>query len=105
MEQKKKALGRGLEQLFDSEVLDFNSFESNILESASVDDVKEINLSEIRSNPYQPRKTFNQEALQELADSIKAYGVFQPIIVKKSIKGYDLVAGERRVKASKLAGM
>ena len=105
MEQKKKALGRGLEQLFDSEVLDFNSFESNILESASVDDIQQINLSEIRSNPYQPRKTFNQEALQELAESIKAYGVFQPIIVKKSIKGYDLVAGERRVKASRLAGM
>jgi len=105
MEQKKKALGRGLEQLFDSEVLDFNSFESNILESASVDDIQQINLSEIRSNPYQPRKTFNQEALQELAESIKAYGVFQPIIVKKSIKGYDLVAGERRVKASKLAGL
>ena len=105
MEQKKKALGRGLEQLFDSEVLDFNSFESNILESASVEDIQQINLSEIRSNPYQPRKTFNQEALQELAESIKAYGVFQPIIVKKSIKGYDLVAGERRVKASKLAGM
>ena len=55
MEQKKKALGRGLEQLFDSEVLDFNSFESNILESAAVEDIKEINLSEIRSNPYQPR--------------------------------------------------
>lgn len=105
MEQKKRALGRGLEQLFDTEVLDFNSFESNILESASADDVKQINLSEIRSNPYQPRKTFNQEALRELADSIKTYGVFQPIIVKKSIKGYDLVAGERRVKASKLAGM
>ena len=105
MEQKKKALGRGLEQLFDSEVLDFNSFESNILETASVDDIQEINLSEIRSNPYQPRKTFNQEALQELAESIKAYGVFQPIIVKKSIKGYDLVAGERRVKASRLAGL
>ena len=85
MEQKKKALGRGLEQLFDSEVLDFNSFESNILESASVEDIQQINLSEIRSNPYQPRKTFNQEALQELAESIKAYGVFQPIIVKKSI--------------------
>ena len=105
MEQKKRALGRGLEQLFDSEVLDFNSFESNILESASQDDIQQINLSEIRSNPYQPRKTFNQEALQELAESIKAYGVFQPIIVKKSIKGYDLVAGERRVKASRLAGM
>ena len=105
MEQKKKALGRGLEQLFDSEVLDFNSFETNILESASSEDIQQINLYEIRSNPYQPRKTFNQEALQELAESIKAYGVFQPIIVKKSIKGYDLVAGERRVKASRLAGM
>ena len=105
MEQKKRALGRGLEQLFDTEVLDFNSFESNILESAKEEDIKQINLSEIRSNPYQPRKTFNQEALQELAESIKAYGVFQPIIVKKSIKGYDLVAGERRVKASRLAGM
>ena len=105
MEQKKKALGRGLEQLFDTEVLDFNSFESNILESATSDDIQHINLSEIRSNPYQPRKTFNQEALQDLAESIKNYGVFQPIIVKKSIKGYDLIAGERRVKASKLAGM
>ena len=105
MEQKKRALGRGLEQLFDTEVLDFNSFESNILESASVDDIQHINLSEIRSNPYQPRKTFNQEALNELAESIKTYGVFQPIIVKKSIKGYDLVAGERRVKASRIAGL
>lgn len=105
MDQKKKALGRGLEQLFDSEVLDFNSFESNILQSADESDIKEIPLSDIRSNPYQPRKTFNEEALQELADSIKNYGVFQPIIVKKSIKGYDLVAGERRVRASKLAGL
>ena len=105
MDQKKKALGRGLEQLFDSEVLDFNSFESNILESALESDIKEIPLSEIRSNPYQPRKTFNEEALRELADSIKNYGVFQPIIVKKSIKGYDLIAGERRVRASKMAGL
>ena len=105
MDQKKKALGRGLEQLFDSEVLDFNSFESSILDSANESDIKEIPLSEIRSNPYQPRKTFNDEALRELAESIKNYGVFQPIIVKKSIKGYDLIAGERRVRASKLAGL
>ena len=105
MENKKRALGRGLEQLFASEVLDFDSFESNILDSADENDVKEINLSEIRSNPYQPRKTFNDEALHELAESIKNYGVFQPIIVKKSIKGYDLIAGERRVRASKLAGL
>lgn len=104
-ENKKKALGRGLEQLFDSEVLDFETFETNILDSSSDDDIKQISLSEIRSNPYQPRKKFDEEALKELAESIKTYGVFQPIIVKKSIKGYDLVAGERRVKASKLAGM
>ncbi len=104
-ENKKKALGRGLEQLFDSEVLDFDSFETNILDSSTEDDIRQISLSEIRSNPYQPRKRFDEEALKELAESIKTYGVFQPIIVKKSIKGYDLVAGERRVKASKLAGM
>jgi len=105
MEQKKKALGRGLEQLFDSEVLDFNSFESSILDSANENDIININLSEIRSNPYQPRKTFDEEALKELSESIKNYGVFQPIIVKKSIKGYDLIAGERRVRASKMAGL
>ena len=104
MEQKKKALGRGLEQLFSSEVLDFDQFESNIMESADVSDIKELPVEEIRPNPYQPRKTFNEEALQELADSIKNYGVFQPIIVKRSIKGYDLIAGERRLRASKLAG-
>lgn len=105
MEQKKKALGRGLEQLFSSEILDFDSFESNIMENATESDIKELPISEIRPNPYQPRKTFNQEALDELAESIKNYGVFQPIIVKKSINGYYLVAGERRLRASKLAGL
>ena len=104
MEQKKKALGRGLEQLFSSEVLDFDQFESNIMESATESDIKELSVDEIRPNPYQPRKSFNEEALQELAESIKNYGVFQPIIVKKSIRGYDLIAGERRVRASKMAG-
>ena len=58
----------------------------------------------VRPNPYQPRKIFSEEALQELASSIKEHGVFQPIIVKKSIKGYEIIAGERRVRASKLAG-
>ena len=105
MEQKKKALGRGLEQLFSSEVLDFDAFEDRIMESATDSDVKEIPLSEIRPNPYQPRKTFDQEALDELATSIRNYGVFQPIIVRRSIKGYDLIAGERRLRASKLAGL
>lgn len=105
MEQKKKALGKGLEELFSSEVLDFDTFESNIMETAEENDVKEIPVSEIRPNPYQPRKTFNEEALNELAESIKNYGVFQPIIVKKGLRGYDLIAGERRLRASKIAGL
>ena len=104
MEQKKKALGRGLEQLFNNEVLDFDAFESNIVESAKESDIVEVNVDDIKVNPYQPRKTFNQEALDELATSIKNYGVFQPIIIKKTIKGYYLVAGERSLRASKLAG-
>ena len=105
MEQKKKALGRGLEELFSTEVLDFDTFESNVMETAKEEEIKEIPVSEVRPNPYQPRKTFNEEALRELSESIKNYGVFTPIIVKKSIKGYDLIAGERRLRASKLAGM
>lgn len=105
MEQKKKALGRGLEELFSTEVLDFDTFENNIMENVSSNDIEEIPVSEIRPNPYQPRKTFNEEALRELADSIKNYGVFQPIIVKKGIKGYDLIAGERRLRATKMAGL
>lgn len=101
----RKALGKGLEQLFNSEQLDFNSFEKEIVTSTPESEIKMIPISEIRSNPYQPRIHFDQTALQELADSIKEHGVFEPIIVKKSIKGYELVAGERRTKASKLAGL
>lgn len=101
----RKALGKGLEQLFNSEQLDFNSFEKEIVTSTPESDIQMIPISEIRSNPYQPRIHFDETALQELADSIKEHGVFEPIIVKKSIKGYELVAGERRTKASKLAGL
>ena len=64
-----------------------------------------IPVDEIRPNPYQPRKVFNDEALKELSSSIKQHGVFTPILVKKSIQGYDLIAGERRLRASKLAGL
>ena len=104
METKKKALGKGLEQLFSNSVIDFDNFEKDIVEEGSKD-VTEIDVDEIRSNPYQPRKTFDTESLNELAKSIKEYGVVQPIIVKKSIKGYELVAGERRTKAAKIAGL
>ena len=105
METKRKALGRGLEELFNSENLELEKIESRIMEGATKDEIVEINLSELRSNPYQPRKIFDEEALKELSDSIKVYGVFQPIIVKKSIKGYDIIAGERGAKASKMAGL
>ena len=105
MEQKKKALGRGLEELFSTEVLDFDTFESNIMENAKSNEIQDIPVNEIRPNPYQPRKTFNEDALRELSESIKNHGVFQPIIVKKGIRGYDLIAGERRLRASKMAGL
>ena len=105
METKKRALGRGLEQLFNNENLDLNSFEQKVYETATNEEIIDINLSDLRANPYQPRKVFNDEALNDLAESIKEHGVFQPIIVKKSIKGYEIIAGERRVRASKLAGL
>ena len=105
METKRKALGKGLEQLFTNERIDFDNFEKGLVEEAKPNEIVEIKISEIRSNPYQPRKIFDEEALNELASSIKEHGVVQPIIVKKSIKGYELVAGERRTKAAKIAGL
>ena len=104
-QQKRRALGRGLEELFNNEVLDYNTVEEKIISDTSAEEIVNIKLDELRSNPYQPRKNFDEEALKELAHSIKEHGVFQPIIVKKSIKGYEIIAGERRVKASKLAGL
>ena len=105
MENKKRALGRGLEQLFNNENLDVDALEKTIYETATNEEIVELDLFDLRPNPYQPRKVFDDEALMELANSIKEHGVFQPIIVKKSIKGYEIIAGERRVRASKLAGM
>lgn len=104
METKRKALGKGLEQLFNNENINFEDVEKEIVSSATEKDIVNIPISEIRSNPFQPRRAFDEEKLQELAESIKTHGLFQPIIVKKSIKGYELVAGERRTKAAKLAG-
>lgn len=101
---KRRALGKGLEELFNNEKLDFDKLEEKIVEVTPKEEIREIKLTELRSNPYQPRKVFDEDKLQELANSIKEHGVFQPIIVKKSIKGYEIIAGERRVKASTLAG-
>ena len=105
-ETRKKALGKGLEQLFSNEVINFDNFEKEIVdEGKNSGGIVEIPLDEIRSNPYQPRVIFDSEALEELANSIKEHGVIQPIIVKKGIKGFELVAGERRTRAARLAGL
>ena len=107
MQEKRRALGRGLEQLFSDENINtFEDIENDIVDSARENnEIVELPLSELRPNPYQPRKKFDDEALEELSLSIKEHGVFQPIIVKKTIKGYDIVAGERRFRASKKAGL
>ena len=101
---RRKALGRGLEELFSNEPIAYERIEEKIMNETSNEEIVELPLKELRSNPYQPRKNFDEEALKELASSIKEHGVFQPIIAKKSIKGYEIIAGERRVKASILAG-
>jgi ParB family chromosome partitioning protein len=94
---KGKGLGRGIDALFQ----DFASLEEVDVQK---EEVIEIPLNELRPNPYQPRKTFDEASLQELANSIQQSGVFQPIIVRKSaVKGYEIIAGERRFRASKLA--
>lgn len=90
----KKGLGRGINALF-----------SDFTEEKEIDEkVEELQLSEIRPNPYQPRKTFDEENLHDLAESIRKNGVFQPIIVRKSsVMGYEIIAGERRFRASKMS--
>ena len=86
METKKKALGKGLEELFSNSSFTIDTLEDTIVKEER-NNATEIELSQIRSNPYQPRKVFDEEALNELADSIKVYGVVEPVILKKSVKG------------------
>ncbi|MFU1719428.1 ParB/RepB/Spo0J family partition protein [Bacillus velezensis] len=87
----KGGLGKGINALFNQVDL-------------SEETVEEIKISDLRPNPYQPRKQFDNESLAELKESIIQHGILQPIIVRKSLKGYDIVAGERRYRAAKLAG-
>jgi ParB family transcriptional regulator, chromosome partitioning protein len=86
-----RGLGKGINALF-----------ANV-EVGKEEIVQEINLNEIRPNPYQPRKTFEQEAINELKESILQHGILQPIVVRKSIKGFEIVVGERRFRAAKEA--
>ncbi|MFB9326597.1 ParB/RepB/Spo0J family partition protein [Paenibacillus aurantiacus] len=87
-----KRLGRGLDALIPS------------LSVSEEDKVIEVNLTELRPNPYQPRKTFDEDAIKELAESIRQHGVIQPIIVRSVLKGFEIIAGERRFRASQLCG-
>ncbi|HET7627708.1 MAG TPA: ParB/RepB/Spo0J family partition protein [Bacillales bacterium] len=87
-----KGLGKGLDAFFPP----IDAKEENI---------SEIKLEELRPNPYQPRKEFNPEAIRELKESIETHGVLQPIVVRRTIKGYEIVVGERRFRASKEAGL
>lgn len=89
---KKSGLGKGLDALIPS------------LSIHDDDKVVEIPLAQLRPNPYQPRKTFDEDAIRELADSISEHGVIQPIIVREVLKGYEIIAGERRFRASQLSG-
>lgn len=98
MATKTNVLGRGLGNLIGS------GQKSTSAGSDENSGIKEIKISEIKPNPNQPRKTFSQETISQLAETIKTHGVIQPIIVKKLESGYELVAGERRLRACKEAG-
>jgi len=88
-----KRLGKGLDALLPA------------LSINDDDKVVEIPLSQLRANPYQPRRTFHDESINELAASIKEHGVIQPIIVRSVLKGFEIIAGERRFRASQVCGL
>ena len=102
MAEKKKKLGKGLDAIFGG---DITTLISDIENNTPAFTQEKILLAEIRPNPYQPRKVFNEEAMKELASSIKEHGIFQPVILKRAIQGYEIVAGERRCRAAKMAGL
>ncbi|MGP4107810.1 ParB/RepB/Spo0J family partition protein [Virgibacillus sp. L01] len=88
-----RGLGKGINAFFPE------------IEEKDDDAIHEVPINECRPNPYQPRKTFHADAIEELKDSILEYGIIQPLILRKSIKGYEVVVGERRLRAAKEAGL
>src|SRR5258706_5003785 len=109
MSMKKKALGRGLSALLsdsEGEKSEVEVVVPSLAEGAQSSNLNEIQIEQIETNPFQPRQYFDQEALNELADSIKVHGIIQPITVRKLAHNqYQLISGERRFQASKLAGL
>ncbi len=101
---KKTGLGKGLDALFSSTPLD-DEEEVKVEEIKDSEKIHQLKITEIEPNKEQPRRTFNDESLDELAESIKKYGVIQPIIVSKKDNYYEIIAGERRWRASKKAGL
>ena len=101
---KKTSLNKGLEALLGDVAESKNSekLQKNVKKETK-EKSSEILLSQIRANQYQPRTSFDQKKLEELAESIKKHGVIQPVLVRKDGKGFELVAGERRFRAAKLA--
>ena len=99
---KMTGLGKGLDALFGGAPLDI---EINETENIDKENLKTLKITEVEPNRDQPRKTFKQESLEELAESIKTYGIIQPIVVSKKDGYYGIIAGERRWRAAKLAGL
>lgn len=103
----KTGLGRGLDSLlkaYDNENAKLNQTPINNYEMRQ-GDIEKIDIEKIFTNPNQPRKSFDKDSLNELAESIRIHGLIQPIIVNKTDKGYMIIAGERRYRASKLCGL
>lgn len=100
----KKGLGRGFESLIPTDII-AEEFDVTKNDDAKVSQLIELKLNQVVRDESQPRKTFDEVALNELADSIKEHGVLQPIVVTKKDDRYQIVAGERRWRASKLAGL
>lgn len=105
----KRGLGRGLESLlkvYDTEPSKQEEVSTSINKHEMMEgDVSKIDINKVYANPNQPRKTFDKESLNELAESIRVHGLIQPIIVNKTDKGYMIIAGERRFRACKMCGL
>lgn len=109
---KTRGLGRGLESLFSDTELIANAVKTTedlpaekAVEDHKAGEIVYIDVNDIKPNAHQPRKTFNEEKIQELTDSIETHGLIQPIMVRSAEKGYELVAGERRWRAARKAGL